>query len=88
MSSSSSSVLGTLAIAAISAVPLRLIKRTPCVALPIVRSVSMCIRIVTPDFVMIIKSSSSETTCIESNFPVFSVIFKVLTPFPPRFVIL
>ena len=41
-----------------------------------------------PDLFIIIKSSLSETFLIETNFPVFSVIEMVFTPFPPLLVIL
>ena len=65
----------------------RLMRRTPWVARPMMRTSSTFRRIVMPDLLIIIKSFSSVTVFMAPNLPVFSVIFKVFTPFPPRFVI-
>ena len=86
--SSSSLNLETFATDAIESSSFNLIILTPCVALPISLKLSTPILIVIPDLFITIKSSSSVTFFRDINLPVFSVIFIVLTPFPPLFVIL
>ena len=64
----------------------RLIRRTPCVARPMTRHSATDIRMTMPLLLIIIRSLASVTFLMATSFPVFSVMFSVLTPFPPRLV--
>ena len=61
-----------------------LINRTPCAARPFCEISCTSIRIITPEFVTTIKSSSPVTVVIHTMLPFFSVIVAVLIPLPPR----
>ena len=58
-----------------------LMSLTPCVARPITLKLTTAIRMIIPERLMIIRSSLSETSLMAIKFPVFDVMFIVLTPF-------
>ena len=73
--------------AAMESPSLMLMSFTPCVALPASLMSETFILMVSPDFVMIMRSLSSVTFLMAMRLPVLSVMFMVFTPFPPLFVI-
>ena len=85
-SAGDSSLLDTTEMEAIASPSLRLIRRTPWVALWATRRSDTAMRIVSPERLMIMRSSLSVTFLMATSFPVFSVISRVLTPFPPLLV--
>ena len=87
-SSSVFSASSIFEIAAISSPLSSLIKITPCVALPDSFILETEVLKIIPDLHVISKSSFSCTLRMPTRLPVFSVTLMVLTPLPPRFVIL
>ena len=54
-------------------------------ARPITRISSTRWRLMTPFRVISISWSPGTTDLIATTFPVLSVVFRLITPFPPRF---
>ena len=84
---SSSELITLHTLAMVSFFLLRFISRTPCVARPITLQVSTASRITIPLLLMIMRSFWSVTFFIATSRPVFSVMFRVFTPLPPRLVL-